>query len=89
MVMFHADLLMMRVNEFITRFFEAGLNYHPKGRGKLSARRKAIVHPLDGYYSFKLYHLQPAFYLLLIGWCLSALRFMFQLLCNCVLNKRM
>ena len=38
---------------------------------KLGSRKIALVHLLDGYYSFKLYHMQPAFYLLLIGWWLS------------------
>jgi len=93
MVMFHGDPLMRRVNEIIARVVEAGLYdlwisvYSQKY--KLLSRKIGIVHPLDGYYSFNLYHMQPAFYLLLIGWCLSALCFMFELVYSCVLNKRM
>jgi len=90
-VMFHGESLMRRVNELIAHFFEAGLyNFWitiSKGKSKFFTRIKAIFHPLDGYYSFKLYHLHPAFYLLLIDWCLSALCFMIELLCNCVSNK--
>jgi len=93
MIMFHGDPLMMRVNELIARYFEAGLyNFWviiSTGRSKLFSRKKPIFQLLDGYYNFNLYHLQPAFYLLLIGWCLSALCFMIELLCNGVLNKRM
>jgi hypothetical protein len=93
MVMLHGDPLMKRVNEIITRVVEAGLydfwisftwqSY------TLRNRKIGIVHPLDGYYSFNLNHLQPAFYLLLIGWCLSALCFMVELFYNFVLKKRM
>jgi len=36
-----------------------------------------IVHPLDGHYIFNLYYMQPSFYLILLGWCLSALCFIF------------
>jgi len=93
MVMLHGDPLIRRVNEIIGRVVEAGLynfwismnfNFY-----KLNSKKIGIVHPLDEYYSFNLYHLQPAFYLLLIGLCLSALCFMFEFLYNCVLNKRM
>ena len=54
---------------------------------KIRARKVAVVHPLDGYYSFNLYHMQPAFYLLLMCWCLSALCFTLQLLYSRVLQK--
>jgi len=42
---------------------------------KLYSRKIVIVHPLDGYYSFNAYHMQPALYLILIGWCLKCLLF--------------
>ena len=72
---------MKRVNEIFDRVIEADLhkfwdlqmNWH-----KIYSHKIAIVHPLDGYYSFNLYHIQPAFYLLLIGWCLSAFCFMVE-----------
>jgi len=93
MVMFHGDPLMKRVNEIITRVVEAGIYdfwfSFTWQLYKLRNRKIGIVHPLDGYCSFNLNHLQPAFYLLLIGWCLSALCFMVELLYNCVFDKRM
>jgi hypothetical protein len=92
MLMFHGDPLMKRVTEIIDRVLAAGLyNYWISlhmHRIKLLSRKIAIVHPLDGYYSFNLYHMQPAFYLLLMGWCLSALCFMVELLFNSFLRKR-
>jgi len=93
MVMFHGDPLMRRVNEIIARVVEAGLyNFwisYTSQKNKLLARKIGIVHPLDEYYSFSLDHMQPAFYLLLIGWCLSAICFVIELLYNYLLNKRM
>jgi hypothetical protein len=93
MILFHGDPLLRRVNEIIDRVVEAGLyNYWislAMNRIKLNSRKIAIVHPLEGYYSFTLYHMQPAFYLLLMGWCLSTLCFMVELLHNFVLSKRM
>ena len=55
----------------------------------LMSRKIAASHPLGGYNSFNLYNMQPAFYLLLLGLCLSVLCFMVELLYNFVLNKRM
>jgi hypothetical protein len=93
MIMIYGDPLMGRVNEIIDRVFEAGMyNFwisHNMYFLKSRYRRIAIVHPSDGYYGFNLYHMQPAFYLLLMGWCLSAVCFMVELLYNCVLNKRL
>jgi hypothetical protein len=92
MVMFHGDPLMRRFTEIVDRVFEAGLFEYCISlrmyRRKLYSRKIAILHPLDGYYSFNLYHMQPAFYLLLIGWCQSVLCFMFEILYNRVLSKR-
>jgi len=92
MLMLHGDPLLKRVNEIIDRVVEADLyNYwislkmHSR---KLYSRKIGIVQPLDGYYSFNLYHMKPAFYLLLMGWFLSALCFMFELLCNRLLSRR-
>jgi len=80
MIMFHGDPLMRRVNEIIDRVVEAGIyNFWislSTNMLKLKSRKIAIVHPLDGYYSFNLYHMQPAFYLLLMGLCLSVLCFL-------------
>ena len=93
MIMFHGDRLLRRVNEFIDHFVEAGIynfwisiNFNMR---KLIARKIAIFRPLDEYYSFNLYHIQPAFLLLLMGWCLGALSFIVELLYNRILSKRL
>jgi hypothetical protein len=92
MVMYYGDPLMTRFSEFVDRVVEAGLHTFWESMRmnwyKLYSRKIAIVHPLDGYYSFNLYHMQPAFYLLLIGWCLSAFCFMGEVLYNRLLSKR-
>jgi len=46
-----------------------------------------IVHPLDEYYSFNLYQMQPAFYLLLMGWCVSDFCFIAEVLYYSVLSQ--
>jgi len=83
---------MKRVTEIIDRVVEAGIyNYWislSMNLRKLHSRKLAIFHPLDEYYSFNLYHMQPAFYFLLMGWCLSVLCFMFEKLYNRVFSKR-
>jgi len=92
MTMLHGDPLMKRVTEIIDRVVEAGIyNYWNSLRMhslKLSSLKITMVHPLDGYYSFNLHHMQPAFYLLLMGWCLSTLCFLVEIFYNCVLSKR-
>ena len=91
MVIFHGDPLMRRVNEIIDSVVAAGMyNYWISLRKhwvKLHSRKIAIVHPLDGYYSFNIYHMQPAFYILFMGWCLRTLCFLVEILHNCLLNK--
>jgi len=91
MQLFHGDPLMKRVNEIIDRVVEAGLykiwytlQIHTH---KIYSHKIAIVHPLDGYYSFNLYHMQPAFYLLFMGWCLSVFCFMIEVLYIRLLSK--
>jgi hypothetical protein len=91
-VMLQGDPLIKRFTEIIDRVVEAGLfNFwisKAMHEYKAKARKISLVHQLDGYYSFNLYHMQPAFYLLLIGLCLSVLCFMFELFYKRVLNKR-
>jgi hypothetical protein len=93
MFMFHGDPLMSRVNYIIDRVVEGGLYNQWVSKslhyGKLISRKIAIVLPLDEYYSFNLYHMQPAFLLLLMGWCLSVLSFIVELLYNRILSKRL
>jgi hypothetical protein len=92
MVMFYGEPILKRVNEIFDRVVEAGLykfwfsrivNQH-----KVKYKKIAIVNPLDEYYSFKLDHMQPAFYLLLIGWSLSVLKFVIEVFCYHLSNKR-
>ena len=84
MIMFHGDLLMRRVTEIIDRLVEACIYSHWHSKHieylKLFSRKIGIFHPLDEYYSFKLYHMQPAFFLLFMGWCLSAFCFIAEVL---------
>jgi len=84
--------MMRRITEIIDRVVEAGLHtfwnslrMHLK---KVHSRKIATVHPLDRHYNFNLYHMQPAVYLLLIGWYLSALCFMVEVLYSRLLNNR-
>ena len=92
MVMFYGDPLMKRVTEIIDRLVQAGLfNYWgtmKSHKEKIQSGKIAIVQNLDGYYSFNLYNMQPAFYLLLMGWCLSVICFKIEVLYNRVLKKR-
>jgi hypothetical protein len=91
MLMFHGDPLMRRVNEIVDRVFEAGLYIHWRSlllsSFKATDKKIAIVQQLNEYYSFSLYHMQTTFYLLLMGWCLSALCFMVEVLYNRCLSK--
>jgi hypothetical protein len=82
MITMKGDPLMRKVNEIIDHVVEAGLYSYwisldihefKSGYDKIT-----LVHPLDRYYSFNLYHMQPAFFLLLMGWCRSALCFMVE-----------
>ena len=83
---------MRRVIEIIDRVVEAGIyNYWISQylhNFKVETREISLVHPLGGYQSFNLYYMQPAFYPLLIGWCLSAVCFMFKFLYNRVVRKK-
>jgi len=92
MIMLQKDPLMRRVTEIIDRVVEAGLYNYWKtlefNRFKFYYSLIGIGDKHDGYYSFNLYHMQPAFYLLLMGWCLSALSFIVELFYNRVLSKR-
>jgi hypothetical protein len=76
-IMLHGDPLMKRVTEIIDRVVEACLHNYwisiTMNKYKLLSRKIAIVNPFDGYYSFNLYHMQPAFYLLWMGWCISVI----------------
>jgi hypothetical protein len=91
MIMFHGDPLIRRVNEIIDRVVEAGLYNHwfslETNLHKILNQKITVFQPLDGYYSFNLFHLRTAFYLLLMGWCLSSFCFMVEVLYNRVISK--
>jgi hypothetical protein len=91
MLMFHGDPLLRRFTEIIDRVIEAGLyNFWismTMHRIKIKSRKMSLVHPLDGYYSFNLYHMQPAFFILLMGSGLCSFCFMVEFWCNRVLRK--
>jgi hypothetical protein len=91
MIMLHGDPLMRRVIEIIDRVVEAGVyNYWISQRMhwlKLLSGKTTIDDPLDGYYSFNLYQMQPAFYLLFMGWSLSTLCFLVEILYKSVWSK--
>jgi hypothetical protein len=92
MIMIHGDPLLRRVNEIIDRVLEAGIyNYWTSiflNELKLLSRKIAIFHPLEAYYSFNMYHMQPAFYVLLMGWFVSSICFMAEIFFNRGLSKR-
>jgi hypothetical protein len=91
MIMLYGDPLMKRVSEIIDALIEAGIyNFwvsYSLNMNKIVSRKQSIVHPLDRYFSFNLYNMQPAFYLLLFGSFLSAICFIVELLYNHVLRK--
>jgi len=88
MIIFHGELLLRRYSDIIDRVVAAGLHNSLRMRSlKLGSWKIAIVQPLDRYYSFKLYHMQPA-YLILVGCFLSTLCFMVVLFLICLLKKR-
>jgi len=93
MIMLYGDPMLRRVTEIIVRVFESGIyNYWISLElylFQLRSRKIGIVIPFEGYYSFNLYHMQSAFYLLLMGWCLSAISFVVELLYHHVISKRM
>jgi hypothetical protein len=85
MIMFYGEPLLKRINEMFGRVVEAGLYnfwlYKLVIQHKIKYKKIAIFNPLDEYYSFNLYHMQPAFYLLLMGLCLSGFCFVIELVC--------
>ena len=91
MVMLNGDPLLRRVSEIIVRLVEAGIyNFWlslDKHMDNFQSQIIITVQPLEVYYSFNLYHMRPVFYLLLVGWCLSSLCFIFELLYNRLLSK--
>jgi hypothetical protein len=92
MIMFYGEPLLKRINEIFVRVLEAGLYKfwlsELVNQYKMAFQNMAIVNPLDEYYSLNLYHMQPAFYLILIGLFVSFVCFVIELVCYLVLIKR-
>jgi hypothetical protein len=92
MLMLYGDPLLKRVNEIIDRVMEAGLyNYwlsQFEDQYEAFFRYSNISIQLEEYYNFNLYHMQPAFHLLLMGLCLSVFCFVIEVIFNRLLNKR-
>jgi hypothetical protein len=84
---------MRRVNEIIDRVVEAGIYYHWRSAslnsGKATIKKIAFVQQFNDYYNFNLYHMQTTFYILLMGWCLSTLCFVVEVLYSRFLSKIM
>jgi hypothetical protein len=93
MLMYPGDPLMRRVNEIIDRVVEAGLYNHWISLricwSKITEGKIPIVQKLNEYYSFNIYHMQTSFNFLLMGWFLSALCFVVEVLYKRFLSKRM
>jgi hypothetical protein len=91
MLMFYGEPLLKRVNEIFDRVVETGLYNCWKSQilnqYKIALKKIAIVNLLDEYCSFNLYHMQPAFYLLLMGLCLSTFCFVVELFSYRLFNK--
>jgi hypothetical protein len=85
MIMLYGEPLLKRINDIFGRAVEAGLYKFWLSEfvsySKIVAQKIAIVNHLDEYYSFNLYHMQPAFYLFLIGLCMSVFCFVIELFC--------
>jgi hypothetical protein len=90
MIMFYGEPLLKRVNNIFSRVVEGVLynNWISKylNQYKIEFPNTAIVNPLEEYYSFNLYHMQPAFYLLMICLCLSVFCFVIELFCYSILT---
>jgi hypothetical protein len=88
--MLHGDPLLRRFSEIIDRVAEAGLYNHWNAQRmhwlKLYSRKMAVVHPLNGYYGFKLYNVQPISSLLFVGF-VGALCFMVEVIYIAYLQK--
>jgi hypothetical protein len=86
MMMRVGDPLLERINEVIQRVVEAGLFMQWKNSHfdelKMRSGTLRSYSLLDDYYNFTLEHMHPAFYLLLMGFCISTLILLLELAHN-------
>jgi hypothetical protein len=83
MMMHVGDPLLERIDEIIQRVVQAGLFMQWKklhlNMIKIRAGKLHSYSLLDDYSNFTMEHMQPAFYLLLMGLCISTLIFLLEL----------
>jgi hypothetical protein len=83
MMMHVGDPLLERIDEIIQRVVQAGLFMQwKKLHFNMLKIRAGTLHSyslLDDYYSFTMEHMQPAFYLLSMGFCISTLILLLEL----------
>jgi hypothetical protein len=93
------DPLLERIDEIIQRVVEAGMFMQWKklhlDKIKIESGTIHSYSLLDDYYSFTLEHMQPAFYMLLMGFCISTVIFLLELanhrvihLVSCVFREK-
>ena len=92
MIMRVGDPLLERIDEIIQRVVEAGMFMQWKKSFFDEIKiRSGTIHRyslLDDYYSFTLEHMQPAFYMLLIGFCISTVIFLLELAYHRIVHLR-
>lgn len=83
MLMHTGDPLLESINDIIQRVVESGIFMQWKkshfDKMKLRAGAIRICSPLGNYYSFAMKHMQPAFYLLLMGFTVSTFIFVLEM----------
>jgi hypothetical protein len=83
MMMRMGDPLIERINYVIDSVVESGIfmQWKKSHMDSMKVRARAIssYSPLNSYYSFAMKHMQPAFYLLLMGYALSTSVFILEI----------
>jgi hypothetical protein len=92
MIMRVGDPLLERINEIIQRVVEAGMFMQWKKSlfDKIKIR-SGTLHSyslLDDYNSFTLEHMQPAFYMMLMGFCISTVIFLLEVANHHIVHLR-
>ena len=92
MIMRVGNPLLERIDEIIQTVVEAGMFMQWKklhfDKLKIQSRTIGRYSLLGDYYSFTLEHMQPAFYILLMGFCISTVVFLLELANHNILHLR-
>jgi len=92
MIMRVGDPLLGRIDEIIQRVVEAGLFMQwKKSYFDKKKIRSGTLHSYslqDDYYSFTLEHMQPAFFMLLMGLCISTVILLVERANHCIMHLR-